>query len=390
VLAIAARAALQAARGAGWAPVFCGSTGVLLGNSTFRDMITRLLREEMRLGPEVTATDLRRAVVDYFMAGDFTDDTRIGALPPPAGSRALAAGQLARAGRRRVRRAVAREQAEQLRRAPAAVATAQGHSLATWRASYDKRGTYRKALVAAAAFAALPLGPAGAEGNAPEDPDPWESDPESADEGGSGGAGAAPVAPEASGAVPPDDGVEDGEDFSNGSIVAIHPILAAGAGGSGGAAASGGQQLQLALAPQPTASPTVLAALQTLWESPPARRGRPPKRAAPGPAPAAPSRPRVAYKPRADAAFLTAFEADGLRRKGTEVLLAACDLLLEGTVDPGWSARRAYVSTDARGSHPNTAAMMYALAGGKTAFNACAVAGCQRCAEAEAALASPP
>ena len=63
--------------------MFCGSTGVLLGNSTFRDMITRLLREEMRLGPEVTATDLRRAVVDYFMAGDFTDDTRIGALPPP-------------------------------------------------------------------------------------------------------------------------------------------------------------------------------------------------------------------------------------------------------------------------------------------------------------------
>ena len=354
-------------------------------------MITRLLREEMHLGPAVTATDLRRAVVDYFMAGDFSDDTRVGAPAPPAGSRAVAAGGAARDRRARVRRAVAREKAEQLLRAPAAIASAQGHSLATWRASYDKRGTYRKALVAAAAFAALPLGPAAAaEGSAPEEPEPWESDPESEDEGG-GGAGAAPGA-SASGAVaatvPLAAGVDQAVD--NGSILAIQPNLAAGAGGSGGAAASGGQQLQLALAPQPSASPAVLAALQTLWESPPARRGRPPKREAPGPAPAAPRRPRLSYKPRAGAAFLTAFQARGLRKKSTAALLAACDLVLEGTVDPAWSARRAYVSIDARGSHPNTEAMMHALAGGKAAFDECAAAGCRRCEEAEAALAAQP
>ena len=79
MLGIAARAALQTARGKSWAPLFSAPGGELMGYNTFRGRITFMLRDELRLGAAVTATGLRRAMVDYFMSGDFSDEQRAGA-----------------------------------------------------------------------------------------------------------------------------------------------------------------------------------------------------------------------------------------------------------------------------------------------------------------------
>jgi hypothetical protein len=65
-------------------------------------MINRVLREELRLGDAVTAYDLRRAVVDFYMSGDFTDAERTGAPPAGGGSdsvRPAAGARLPRAVR---------------------------------------------------------------------------------------------------------------------------------------------------------------------------------------------------------------------------------------------------------------------------------------------------
>jgi len=79
VLDIAARAPLQTARGKTWAPLFTAAGGELMAYSTFRGRIVYILREELQLGAAVTATSLRRAMVDYFMSGDFSDEQRAGA-----------------------------------------------------------------------------------------------------------------------------------------------------------------------------------------------------------------------------------------------------------------------------------------------------------------------
>jgi hypothetical protein len=76
---VAAQQALRAAGGGEWAPLFCGSEGLHLSRKSFDRMITQLLREDLRLGAGATAYSLRRAAVDHFMGGDYTDEQRTGA-----------------------------------------------------------------------------------------------------------------------------------------------------------------------------------------------------------------------------------------------------------------------------------------------------------------------
>lgn len=167
--------------------------------------------------------------------------------------------------------------------------------------------------------------------------------------------------------------------------------LPAGAGAGAGAApvtsgvllgAPARGQLQLALVhPAPKRT---LQDLQGLWDAEPARRGRKPKPRPPA-ALAAPPRPRLTYRPQPGCDFLTAYEARHIRSRGADALLLACRRLLEGA-DAGWTPERAWGGGPR--SHPNTAAMMYALAGGRTEFERCEQTGCADCAAARAARAA--
>lgn len=277
---------------------------------------------------------------------------------------------------------------------PPAIAEGAGHSLATWRAHYDKRGSLRRAALASAAFAALPLG-GEAPGAAAAEADPWDSGASSEEEDGGGGGVAPGPAPGGSGRLAtPEPPVAD-EGAGGDSNGQIEPLIAgdlpSGASAAAGAAAGGTSaaagavaagQLQLALVPP--APRRTLQDLQGLWDAAAPRRGRPPKPPKPA-AMAAPPRPRLSYRPQAGCDFLTAYEARHLRGRGADALLLACRRLLEGTVDAGWTPERAWGG--GLGGHPNTAAMMFALAGGKVEFERCDVPGCANCEAARAARA---
>jgi len=292
-----------------------------------------------------------------------------------------------------VRRPASRQKTSQASAAahPPAIAEGAGHSLATWRAHYDKRGSLRRAALASAAFAALPLG-GEAPGAAGAEADPWDSGASSEEEDGGGGGVAPGTAPGGSGRLAtPEPPVAD-EGVRNGQIEPlIDPALPAGASAAAGAAAGetsaaagavAARQLQLALVP---AGPKrTLQDLQGLWDAPAPRKGRRPKPPQPA-AIAAPPRPRLSYRPQAGCDFLTAYEARHLRSRGVDTLLLACRRLLEGTVDAGWTPERAWGG--GLGGHPNTAAMMFALAGGKVEFERCDVPGCASCEAARAARA---
>ena len=268
-----------------------------------------------------------------------------------------------------------------------AIAEAQGHSLPTWRAIYDKRGQLRRTALAAKAFAALPLDPA-AEEAALEEPAASSEESDSSDDAeGAGPGGRAP------GAAPGGQVAQQQSPVGEGAVEDIPEIRPLGSdlsGGAAGGAASAGQR-QLALLPEGAAAVAAaqppalnLAILGGLWDLPPAQRGRPSKKRA---LPAGPPAERRFYRLRPGAAWLTAFEASHLQRRGgTLALLAACDGLLEGTqAHPEWDARSTF---GAGGPHPNTTGMRNALCGGATAYAACAAPECQACAAAEARAAA--
>jgi len=331
-----------------------------------------LLRFDLQLGIAVTATALRRALVDFFMSGEFSDEQRAGALRTAHRPR-RGAGTAPPAARARP----APLAQGKLSRFPAGViAEGCGNSLATWRAAYDKRGSLRRAKQCAAAFAELPLAregddPAGAAA-AEED---WDSGASSDGEEG-GDAGDAPDAAAACATTPApatQQAVGAGAVAElNGSMPVIHADLPAGAGGGAGGAASTGA-LALALVPAPAGGQLGLQDLQDLFDRPAPRRGRPPRpRLA---APVAPAGPRFSYALRPGARFLTAYAVGRIQTGGARNLLAAVTRTLEGA-EPGWTPERAW---GAGGDRPNTTAMKYALAGGKAAYDRCAAPGCEEC-----------
>jgi hypothetical protein len=277
-----------------------------------------------------------------------------------------------------------------------------GHSLAAWKAHYDKRGSLRRGELAAQLFAALPLGAQDAQdaaGPAAEAPpsdeaeSASESDSDSESQGESGGAGAGASRGGASALELPRGGAAtpaSGTAVGNGAATAPGPAPSLQPAGGAGGAASGGT-LQDADDGDVSAlnGGISLLGLQDLWDAEPAPRGR---RAAQHLPPLAAmfarkSKPfELRPRPGGRERWLTAWEARKIRLKGTAALREALARLLQASPGSDWTPD-VYIAaaTSSRGAKPNGAAMEKALCGGGNAWRHCARAGCSDCSEAEAA-----
>jgi len=279
-----------------------------------------------------------------------------------------------------------------------------GHSLAAWEAHYDKRGALRRSALAAAAFAALPLGGENSEPPA-RGAVPSESDADSEPDSGSDSEEGESGAPRGAGVrAPPPPGRAEPEQAGDGA-----PMPAAEGRRR---AAPSGSGLRAAPAPAPSGATLLLQSgaereeedgsqndgpaislmgLQDLWDAPAPARGR---RAALPPLAAEFQRRRqqrrfqLRPRPGGTERWLTAWEAHQLRDRGWRVLRSAMAIVLMASPsDPSWTPDVYIHGSDSRGARPNTEAMMRALCGGGAEWRWCARQGCSNCAEAKAAWA---